>query len=167
MTAPGPHEPVIRRPTDLDQPAVAAVVDAWFGRRVWPLAGRFWFRHAASTSSIAVDERNRPIGILIGVMSPDRPAEAVILLVGVAPNRRRRGIGRALVEAFVADVGRRGATTVTTVAWPDEPAAMTFFRRLRFEPEDGPGTQRLFGVPAYPDFEAPGEDRAVLVRRLG
>jgi ribosomal-protein-alanine N-acetyltransferase len=157
---------VLRRPTDLDQPAIAAVIDAWFGRRVWPLAGRFWFLHAASTSSIALDAHGRPIGILIGTLSQDRPTDAVIHLLAVAPNRRRRGLGRELVAWFLGEATERGATIVTAIAWPDDPAAIGFFRSLGFEPESGAGTQRLYGVPAYPDYEAPGEDRAVLVRRI-
>ena len=156
-----------RRPTEADQPRIAAVVDHWFaGRKVWPLVGRAWFRHFAGTSWIAQDEGGRPHGFLVGFRSPDRPAEAVLHLVAVDPNQRRRGVGRALVEAFIRDADANGAAVVRAVAWPDDPIAIAFFRSLGFEAEAGPGSQRLYGVTAWPDYELPGEDRAVLVRAL-
>ena len=67
----------------------------------------------------------------------------------------------------VTDVHGRGATTITAVAWPDDPVAIAFFRSLGFEPDSGPGTQRLYGVTAFPDYDGPGEDRAVLRREVG
>ena len=33
---------------------------------------------------------------------------------------------------------------------------------MGFAPDDGPGTQRLYGTPAYPDYDADGEDRVRL-----
>jgi ribosomal protein S18 acetylase RimI-like enzyme len=172
MTPPSPDRspvrprmagPALRRPTEADHGRVADVVDHWFGgRRVWPLAARSWFRHFGGTSWIVDGDRGRPAGFLIGYLSPDRPTEAVLHLLAVAPNRRRQGLGAALVAAFTEDAASHGAETMTTVAWPDDPVAIAFFRAAGFEAESGPGTQRLFGVDAYPDYEAAGEDRAVL-----
>ena len=164
MTAEADVRP--RRPTEDDHAAVADVVDHWFsGRRVALLVGRLWFRHFAGTSWIARDDR-RVRAFLIGFASPDRPDEAVIHLLGVDPHWRRRGVGRSMVEAFVADAAERGCRCVTAVAWPDDPIAIAFFVAMGFEPEAGPGTQRLYGIPARPSYEGPGEDRAVLTRRL-
>jgi ribosomal protein S18 acetylase RimI-like enzyme len=153
----------LRRPTEADHGRIADVVDHWFGgRRVGPLVARSWFRHFAGTSWILDGERARPAAFLIGYRSPDRPSEAVLHLIAVAPNRRRQGIGAALVGAFLQDASSGGAAAITTVAWPDDPVAIAFFRALGFEAESGPGTQRLYGVDARPDYDAPGEDRAVL-----
>lgn len=157
-----------RHPSEDDHRRLAAVVDHWFaGRRIGQLMSRAWFRHFGQTSWITDGRSGRPEGLLIGYVSADRPSEAVIHLVGVDPNRRRAGVGRALVDAFVEDVHGRGATTVTAVAWPDDPVAIGFFRSLGFEPETGPGTQRLYGVSAFADYEGAGEDRAVLRREIG
>lgn len=163
---PSPLAVDLRHPNEADHRAVAAVVDDWFGRRVLPLASSAWFRHAASTSWLAADERGRLVGFVIGYRSQDRPAEAVLHLVAVDPARRRRGVGRALVETFVGTVAATGATTVRAVAWPDDPASIAALRALGFEPEAGSGTQRLYGIPAYADLDGPGEDRAVLTRRI-
>jgi ribosomal protein S18 acetylase RimI-like enzyme len=156
-------EAALRRPTEADHRRVADVVDHWFGgRRIWPLAARSWFRHFAGTSWIVDGDRGRPAGFLIGYLSPGRPTEAVLHLMAVEPNRRRQGLGAALVAAFADDAASRGAATISTVAWPDDPIAIAFLRAVGFVAESGPGTQRLFGVDAYPDYEAAGEDRAVL-----
>jgi ribosomal protein S18 acetylase RimI-like enzyme len=160
--------PVLRHATEDDQPRIVVLVDEWFGgRRVRHLAVRAWFRHFGSTSWLAEDEAGRPVGFLLGYRSPDRPAEAVVHLVAVRPNRRRRGIGRSLVEAFRGQVEPLGVTTVTALAWPDDPVAIAFFRALDFRPDDGPGSRRLFGVAAFPDHEGDGEDRVVFVHRTG
>jgi ribosomal protein S18 acetylase RimI-like enzyme len=156
----------LRHPTEADQPRVVRVVDDWFdGRRVRHLVVRAWFRHAASTSWLAEDATGHPIGIAIGYRSQDHPDEALLHLVAVHPSHRRRGIGRALVESFLADVSATRVSTVTALAWPGEPGAIAFFRSLGFRPDDGPGSQNLYGTPAWPDYESPGEDRIVFIRR--
>ena len=157
----------LRHATEDDQPRIVGLVDEWFsGQRVRHLVGRSWFRHFGSTSWLALDGGGRPIGFLIGYRSPDRPVEAIVHLVGVDPNHRRRGLGRTLVDAFAADAERVGVHTITAVAWPGEPPATAFFRALGFRPDDGPGSQNLFGITAYPDYDGAGEDRIVFIRRL-
>jgi hypothetical protein len=157
-----PPEPALRRPTEDDQPRLVAVVDDWFGgRRVRHLLARAWFRHFASTSWIAHDASDRALGFLIGYRSPDRPSEAIIHLVAVDPNQRRRGIGRSLVGALLDDTERIGADIVTASAWPDDPIAVSFFGALGFHPDDGPGSQRLYGTTGFADHEGPGEDRVL------
>ncbi|HEX2756360.1 MAG TPA: GNAT family N-acetyltransferase, partial [Candidatus Limnocylindrales bacterium] len=145
----------------------AGLVDWWFGgQHVRHLVVRAWFRHFGSTSWLAEDASGAPVGFLVGYRSHDRSTEAILHLVGVHPNHRRRGIGRALVRSFLADVASAGATTATAVAWPGEPIATAFFRALDFRPDDGPDSQNLFGTPAFPDYEGDGEDRILFVRWL-
>ena len=166
-TAAATGELGIRRASEADHAAIAAIVDAWFGgRRVRHLVPRAWFRHFGSTSWLASDPGGRPIGFLIGYRSQDRPGEAVVHLVGVHPNRRRHGVGTALLRAFVEDVQPHGASAITALAWPDDPGAIAFFRAAGFTPEGGPGSRNLYGVTAFPDYDGDGEDRVVFVRRL-
>lgn len=160
-------EPTLRRPTEDDQPRIAGLVDHWFGgRSVWPLAARAWFRHFAGTSWILDGPDGTPLAFLIGFLSPGRPGEAVIHLVAVEPNHRRRGRGRRLVDAFADDATAGGADTIRALGWPDDRGAYLFFTALGFRPDAGPGSQNLYGVPAWPDHEFPGEDRVILVRPL-
>ena len=37
---------------------------------------------------------------------------------------------------------------------------------MGFRPDDGPGTQRLYGTIAYPDYDGEGEDRVRFIRDL-
>ncbi len=168
MIGSGGRELDFRHPTEADQPRIVGLVDDWFGgRRVRHLVVRSWFRHVASSSWLTEDAAGHPVGFLIGYRSQDRPREAIIHLVGVHPSHRRRGIGRALIGSFLADAAEAGVTTVTALAWPGEPIAIAFFRATGFRPDDGAGTQNVHGAPAYPDYEAPGEDRIVFVHRSG
>jgi GNAT superfamily N-acetyltransferase len=156
-----------RHPAETDQPRIVGVIDDWFGgRHVRQLVGRWWFRHAASTSWIVEDGAGSPVGVLLAQRSQDRPTEAVLHLVAVHPSHRRRGIGRALVDSFLADVAATRVALVTAVASPGEPIVNAFFAAVGFRIEDGPGSQNRYGTPAWPDYEAPGEDRVIHVRRL-
>jgi ribosomal protein S18 acetylase RimI-like enzyme len=164
---PGSAPPTLRHPDESDHASIAAVIDEWFGgRRIAHLAGRSWFRHVGSTSWLAVDRADRPVGILLGFRSQDHPDEGVIQLLGVDPNRRRQGVGRTLVTAFAEDLAARGARTIVALAWPGDPPSVAFFGAEGFRADDGPGSQNLFGMPAFADFEAPGDDRIVFRRPL-
>jgi ribosomal protein S18 acetylase RimI-like enzyme len=171
MTAPAqaqaPLEVIFRRPVEADHASVIRVIEHWFGeRRARPLASLSWFRHFTGTSWIAESEGGRLLGFLIGYRSPDDVRRAVVHLVGVDPNHRRRGLGRDLVDRFVADVGATGVRTIEAVSPPDARGAIAFHRALGFRPDDGPGTMRLYGTPATPDLEGDGEDRVLLIREL-
>jgi hypothetical protein len=38
---------------------------------------------------------------------------------------------------------------------------------MGFRPLEDPGTQNIYGTSAFPDYDGPGEDRVVFVRRIG
>ena len=162
-----PAGPILRHPAESDHAAIAPIIDEWFaGRRVGHLAGRSWFRHVGSTSWIAEDAAGRPLGILLGYRSQDHPEEAVLHLVAVDPNRRRRGIGRALVGAFAAAAQERGVRELVALAWTGDPPAAAFFRATGFRADAGPGSRNIHGMPAFKDHEAPGDDRIVFRRSV-
>jgi ribosomal protein S18 acetylase RimI-like enzyme len=157
----------VRRPVEADHARVSALIDEWWGgRKLHPLFPRLWFRHFTGTSWIAEDDRGRLVGFVVGFISPDRPNEAYVHLIGTNPNHRRRGLARALYERFFADVAARGVRTVTAVTWPGNRVSVDFHRAMGFSPETGPGTQNLYGTPAYPDYDAEGDDRVVFSRDL-
>jgi ribosomal protein S18 acetylase RimI-like enzyme len=156
----------IEHPTEADHRAVVDVLDDWWGRRIHLLLPRLWFQHFASTSLVARGERDALLGFLVGFVSQDRPAEAYLHLVGVLPGRRRRGLGRALVERFTADLRTRGVEAVATVSWPGDPRALAFLRAMGFEVDAGPGTRPLYGTPAHTDWNRDRDDQVVLSRKL-
>lgn len=112
------------------------------------------------------DEAGSPIGFLVGFISPDHPDQAQVHLIATSPNHRRRGLGRGLYDQFVEDVRERGVRRVTAVTWPGNRVSVAFHLALGFAAFDGPGTQRLYGTPAIPDYDAEGEDRVVFSREV-
>ena len=157
----------LRRPTEADHPAIVERVDEWWsGRRMRALLPRLWFQHFCGTSWIAEDRDGTIVGFLVGFVSPDRPEEAYVHMIATNPNRRRRGLGRQLYERFVEDVTGHGVRRIRAITWPGNRVSVDFHRALGFRPEDGPGTVRIYGVPAYPDYDADGEDRVAFVLEL-
>ena len=156
-----------RRPTEADHPFLVGQVDEWWGgRKLHQLMPRLWLQHFTGTSWVVQDGSGPPIGFLIGFISPDHPDQAYIHMVATSPNHRRAGLGRALYERFFDDVRSRGVRRVKAVTWPGNRISVGFHRAMGFTPDDGPGTQRLYGTPAYPDYDAEGDDRVAFTREL-
>ncbi len=157
----------LRRPTEADHPVLVAQVDDWWGgRKLHHLLPRLWLQHFTGTSWVAEDDTGRIVGFLVGFISPDRPDDAYIHMVATSPNHRGAGLGRALYERFFEDVRGRGVRRVTAITWPGNRVSIAFHRAMGFTPADGPGTQNLYGTPAYPDYDAEGDDRAVFSREV-
>jgi GNAT superfamily N-acetyltransferase len=167
MSGDEPGDWAFRRPTDADYPAVIALVDEWWGgRRMRALLPRLWFTHFRGTSWIVESADGRLLGFLVGFVSPDDPAEAYVHMVGTNPNHRKHGVGRALYERFFGDARASGVRRVSAVTWPGNQISVRFHTAMGFRPDDGPGTQRLYGTVAYPDYDGEGEDRVRFVRDL-
>jgi GNAT superfamily N-acetyltransferase len=156
-----------RRPVEADHPGLVGRVDEWWGgRRLHQLLPRLWLQHFTGTSWVVEDAGGSPIGFLVGFISPDHPDEAYIHMVATSPNHRGGGLGRALYERFFDDMRARGVRRVHAVTWPGNRVSVGFHRAMGFTPYDGPGTQRLYGTPAYPDYDAEGDDRVAFSREL-
>ena len=156
-----------RRPTEADHATIVGQVDDWWGgRRLHDILPRLWFQHFTGTSWVVEDATGRLVGFLVGFISPDRPDEAYIHMVGTSPNHRRSGLGRALYGRFYEDARAGGARRVTAITWPGNRVSVGFHRAMGFEPSTAAGTQNLYGTPAYPDYDAEGGDRVVFSREL-
>lgn len=157
----------LRRPIEDDHRRLVGQVDDWWGgRKIHPTFPRMWLRHFSGTSWVAEDADGRLVGFVVGFISPDHPDEAVIHLVAISPNHRRKGLGRTLYERSFEDLRGRGVRRVTCVAWPGDRVALAFHRAMGFVPSDGSGTQNLYGTPAFADYDAEGDDRVVFSREL-
>ena len=167
MTGPLPADLTFRHPTAADHaPIVARIDDWWGGRRMRARLPHAWFEHFTGTSWIADDAAGHVAGFCIAYLSPDEPTVGVIHLVGVDPNRRRRGLGRALVDQAATGLAARGATTVTAQVWPGDPIAVAFHRGIGFRVDDGPGTSNVYGTHGYLDLDGEGEDRSIFRRAV-
>jgi ribosomal protein S18 acetylase RimI-like enzyme len=156
-----------RRPHPEDHRRLAGVIDEWWGgRRMRALLPRLWLEHFAGTSWVAEDPAGRLAGFVVAFVSPDDPSTGYVHMLATDPNRRRRGLGRALYERAFEDLRSRGARRVTAITWPGNRGSVAFHRAVGFRLDDGPGTQPIYGVPTHVDHDGEGEDRVVFVREL-
>jgi ribosomal protein S18 acetylase RimI-like enzyme len=165
-----PDEPAelrYRRPTEADYGPIVRVVDEWWGgRRMDVLLPRLWLQHFTGTSWLAETADGRLAGFLVGFFSPDHPEVAYCHMIASNPNLRQHGIGSELYERFFADARAAGRDRVVAITWPGNRVSIAFHRALGFEVEAGPGTQNLYGTPAYPGYDHDREDRTVFVRNV-
>lgn len=156
-----------RHPTEEDHARIVGLVDEWWGgRRMRALLPRLWFQHFASTSWIAEADDGRLAGFVVAFISQDDPTTGYVHMIAADPNRRRAGIGRVLYETVFGDLASRGVRRVKAVTWPGNRQSVAFHRSIGFRIDDGPGTQNLYGTPAYPDYDGDGDDRVVFTRDL-
>ena len=156
-----------RRPVEADYDGIVREVDGWWaGRQIHPLLPRLWFQHFTGTSWIAETTDGILAGFLVGFFSPDHPAEGYVHMVAANPNLRRRGVARDLYERFFEDARGRGVRRVTAVTWPGNRQSVAFHRAVGFTVRGGPGTQNLYGSPAFPGYDYGEEDRVVLERQI-
>ena len=182
----------LRHPTEEDLAALEGRLRDWMEQHGSIGPGRAWSRNVAGTSWLAEADpaeadpagadaadadpadagepgsaqAGRPLGILLGLASPHASGEASIQRIAVDPEFRRRGIGRALVGRFADAQERLGASRLTATCRPDDRPSLAFFVALGFRPNAGPGSRKLYGVPAFEDWDGPGEDRVLLERPI-
>jgi ribosomal protein S18 acetylase RimI-like enzyme len=167
MTAPNLDSLTFRRPDETDYSRIVEVVDEWWGgRRMRALLPRLWFQHFTGTSWLLEAPSGRLAGFIVAFISQDDPSFGYVHMVATDPNWRRAGIGRRLYERVFDDLRGRGVKGVTAVTWPGNRTSVAFHRALGFRIDDGPGTQRLYGTPAYPDYDGYGEERVVFMREI-
>jgi GNAT superfamily N-acetyltransferase len=167
MSAPSVDELTFRRPVEADYPKIIELVDEWWGgRKMRALLPRMWFQHFTGTSWILEAADGRLAGFAIAFLSQDDPAMGYVRMIATDPNWRQAGLGRALYERVFSDLREHGATRLRAITWPGNRTSVAFHLAMGFRVDDGPGTQRLYGTPAYADYDGYGEDRVVFTREL-
>ena len=144
----------VRRAVGADAPALAAlsrvVHDMHLARRpdyfkpVRADDAAGWFRarlDEPTTAAWIAEADGRPVGYVLTFfhergenvfLRPRRWCE--IDQIAVDPAWRRRGAGRALMAAAVAEAQTRGLGVIELFAWAFNTDAQAMFRRLGFEP---------------------------------
>jgi ribosomal protein S18 acetylase RimI-like enzyme len=149
-------EITIRHAKPSDYGRVIGRVNVWWGgREMAPMLPQLFFLHFEGTSFVAEDGDDDLAGFLCGFLSQTSDDEAYIHFVGVDPQRRGEGLGSALYERFFDEVQAAGRSIVRCVTSPVNADSVAFHEALGFEVER-----------VVPDYDGPGEDRVVLVKRL-
>ncbi len=81
-------------------------------------------------ATLARGAAGEPLGFVVGRLLGE---DAELLLIGVAEAERRRGVGRALLERFLADLRVAGARRVTLEVRASNAAALALYRSSGFE----------------------------------
>ena len=127
----------------------------WGGRDMAPILPKLFFLHFEGTSFVAEDEDGDLVGFLCGFLSQTSDDEAYIHFVGVTPDKRGEGLGRTLYEHFFAEALAHGRGLVRCVTSPGNADSVAFHEALGFEVDR-----------VVEDYDGPGEDRVLLVKRL-
>jgi len=146
----------IRHAEPPDYGRVIQHVNAWWGGRdMAPMLPKLFFLHFEGTSFVAEREDGSIAGFLIGFLSQTTDDEAYVHFVGVAPDQRGSGLGRELYERFFATALEHGRTVVRCVTSTVNEDSIAFHKALGFEVDR-----------VVEDYDGPGEDRVLLVKRL-
>jgi ribosomal protein S18 acetylase RimI-like enzyme len=116
---------------------------------------KLFFIHFEGTSFVAENADGELVGFVCGFLSQTVDDEAYIHFVGVDPELRGSGLGRTLYERFFEEVRGDGRTVVRCVTSPMNERSVAFHESLGFEVER-----------VVTDYDGPGEDRVLLVKRL-
>jgi [ribosomal protein S18]-alanine N-acetyltransferase len=143
------------RPAQLADLAAIRSLDAEsFGADAWGEAAwqGEWDRRPATRHLVVAVEDTRVVGY--GVLATIADV-ADLHRIAVAPDRRRRGVGRALVEALLAEARARRCDRMLLEVEASNAAALALYGRLGF-----------VQIARRVAYDGPGRDALVLEARL-
>ena len=120
-----------------------------------PILPKLFFIHFEGTSFVAEDTNGELLGFVCGFLSQTADDEAYIHFIGVTPEDRGDGLGRALYERFFEEARANGRTSVRCVTSPVNQGSLAFHEAMGFQVER-----------VVEDYDGPGEDRVLLVKQL-
>lgn len=154
----------IRQSEPSDHPRImAAMPDWWGGRDLRTSVPRLFLDHFCNTSFVAED-KEALAGFLVGFFSPARTEEGYVHFTGIAPEYRKRGLGRALYEAFFDLCRQNGRTVVRACTSPVNRDSVAFHQKMGFFLEPGDG--QIDGIFFTHDYNRPGDPKVRLTLRL-
>ncbi|MFU8871830.1 ribosomal protein S18-alanine N-acetyltransferase [Micromonospora sp. SL4-19] len=115
-------------------------VEQWSPAMFWnELANRHFYL-------VATDDRDTVLGYAGLMVAP--PDEAWVQNIAVRRDAQRRGVGRALLEALLAEAARRGTRSTLLEVAADNAAAQRLYATYGFEPI---GVRRGYYQPSNTD----------------
>ena len=119
---------ILRPATRADGAALAALHAAAFDEP-WSADDILRFAEDRGGFALVADERDEPAGFILCRLIA---GEAEVLTLAVRPQLRRRGVGRALLEAAIA-LARPSAETMFLEVAADNPGAAALYAGAGFE----------------------------------
>ncbi len=123
---------------------VVSVLDQWWGGPSGERAHPVFFYELGKDAIIA-EEDGSVCGFLLGFVAPTTPPTGYVHLVGIDPDYRRRGVGKALYEQFSERCREAGATRIRAITTVGNEGSVQFHEALGFsveEVEDYAGPKR-------------------------
>ena len=128
---------------------------------------KLWFKDFTSTSFVIRGDDSQPIAFLVGYVSQTDKTKSYVHFIGVDPEHRNDGLGRALYEAFATKALGLGANRIEAVTSPINTASLRFHESLGFMAKEISGEIVLpTQSSGHKDFDGIGEDRVLLVKQL-
>lgn len=97
----------------------------------------FWIERAATSAvgaTLLVTSEGRSLGMVTVSLKDKTPEEARLLAMWVAPEWRRRGAGRKLIDGAAEWARRKGAARLTLWVTDHNTAGLELYRTCGFEP---------------------------------
>ena len=125
--------------------ALLPIEDELFGEERWS-AGMFWNELANGHHYLVALEEDQVLGYAGLALTP--PEEAWVQNIGVRRTAQRRGIGRRLLEALLAEAARHGTRQVLLEVAVDNAPAQRLYAGYGFE---AVGIRRGYYQPSNTD----------------
>lgn len=135
MTDPARAVHQLRRAAAADVPAIMELERSIFENDAWSersMRSEVAGEHGYYLVAFEPESPDRIDGYA-GLLAPRGGGEGDIQTIAVAPHARRRGLGRRLMLALIAEARKRGAREVFLEVRADNPGAQTLYRDLGFE----------------------------------
>jgi ribosomal protein S18 acetylase RimI-like enzyme len=146
------------------RPVISVVNEWWGGRNMADMLPKLFFVHFRPTSFVA-ERDGKIVGFVVGFVSQTYSREAYIHFVGIDPEFRKEGLGRALYGQFLETVKVLGCRRVRCVTSPVNRGSVAFHLRMGFSME--PSEKTIEGIPVAEDYDGPGGDRVLFSKALG
>jgi ribosomal protein S18 acetylase RimI-like enzyme len=139
--------------TKQDFDYIVSVLDRWWGGPSGERAHPVFFYELGKDAIIA-EEDGRLCGFLLGFVAPTSPPTGYVHLVGIDPDYRRRGVGKALYEQFSERCREAGAAQLRAITTVGNEGSVRFHEALGFAVEE------------VPEYAGPNRARVVFTKAL-
>ena len=136
-----------------DYDHIVQIIDRWWGGPTTALAHPIFFYELGAMARV-VEHDGILVGFLLGFVAPGPPKTGYVHLVGIHPDHRRKGVGRALYAKFTQAAVAAGCTKLKAITTTGNEGS------IRFHLAQGWQAQEI------DDYAGPGRKRIVFLKEL-